>query len=343
MITKSIAFIFIKLLLIFISCTTISFAHHSRAEFPIRNVDPIELDGILTGVSWRNPHTEFELLVINADGIEESWTVEAWGGPATYASQGIERDMFVIGQKIKFLGWISTMQDNFFGSTNALLENGLETVLHFSADPVWSNFFVGGTQKAIRFGDEIPDAKEQNRGIFRNWTYAGTGQMTRDWPYTDESLRIRAQQDPLEVGVVNCEAPGMPIPMNPPLDNEFISINDNTIQLNVAYFDTTRYIYLNTSESNPLPDPSPLGYSKGHLEGNTLHVETTRINFPYFDVRNAPQSENVKVLETFTLSEDQSRLDYKYTVIDDLTFTRPATLTRVYLAIDEPFLPYGCD
>ena len=334
--------IFYNLLLLLLIIPSTTLSHHSRAEFNQR-LTPVELEGILTKVYWRNPHTEFDLLVVNADGSEVTWTVEAWGGPTTFSSQGVKRDMFVVGERIKFLGWVSSRQERFFGSTNALLESGLERVLHFSADPVWSDNYVGGTEKAIRFGDIIPDTEEQNLGIFRNWVYAGTGQQTRDWPYTAETQEIRLQFDPLYSDVDNCRAPGMPVPMNPPLDNEFIEIDDNTIQLNAGYFSTTRYIHLNVPDNQTPPEPSPLGYSVGHWEGNTLHIETTRINYPYFDVRMAPQSKNVRVLETYTLSEDQSRLDYKYTVIDHITFTRPATLTRVYLAIDEPYKTYGCD
>ena len=57
-------------------------AHHSRAGY----VDePIELEGELVDVIWRNPHVGFVLSVSNEDGEEELWEIEGFG--SIYALQ----------------------------------------------------------------------------------------------------------------------------------------------------------------------------------------------------------------------------------------------------------------
>jgi len=71
-------------------------------------------------------------------------------------------------------------------------------------------------------------------------------------------------------------------------------------------------------------------------------VTTTRINWPYFDNIGTPQSENVEMLETFTVSEDQARLDYRLTVTDPGTFTEPAVFERHWLALGEQIELYDC-
>ena len=89
--------------------------------------------------------------------------------------------------------------------------------------------------------------------------------------------------------------------------------------------------------------PSHLGYSVGRWEGSTLIVETTKINYPWVDNEaRTPQSPDVRTTERFTLSEDQSRLDYELIITDPVTFTEPATRTRTYLALDEPFDVLDC-
>ena len=89
--------------------------------------------------------------------------------------------------------------------------------------------------------------------------------------------------------------------------------------------------------------PSHLGYSVGRWEGSTLIVETTKISYPWVDNEaRTPQSPDVRTTERFTLSEDQSRLDYELIITDPVTFTEPATRTRTYLALDEPFDVLDC-
>ena len=90
--------------------------------------------------------------------------------------------------------------------------------------------------------------------------------------------------------------------------------------------------------------PSHLGYSVGRREGSTLIVETTKIDYPWVDNEaRTPQSPDVRTTERFTLSEDQSRLDYELIITDPVTFTEPATRTRTYLALDEPFDVLDCN
>ena len=137
----------------------------------------------------------------------------------------------------------------------------------------------------------------------------------------------------------------MPGIMATPHPIEFID-HGATIQLlsfsNNALIDRT--IHMN-DQSTPTSDDR-MGYSIGRWENpNTLTVETTGIAWPYqFDSRGIRQGAGVKVIETFTLSEDQSRLDYRMTVIDDEVFTEPATLIeQIYLALGESrMLPAEC-
>ena len=60
-------------LLVVLFSAQIASAHHSMAEFRGNNIH--ELQGVVTEVSWRNPHVELELQVTKADGNEVIWEI----------------------------------------------------------------------------------------------------------------------------------------------------------------------------------------------------------------------------------------------------------------------------
>jgi hypothetical protein len=80
-----------------------------------------------------------------------------------------------------------------------------------------------------------------------------------------------------------------------------------------------------------------MGSSRGRLEGNSLVIETDRIAAPAFNGVGVSQSEQMRVVERFTLSADQSRLDYEMTMTDPLSLNEPLTYRTYYLALNKPF------
>ena len=94
---------------------------------------------------------------------------------------------------------------------------------------------------------------------------------------------------------------------------------------------------------------TPLGYSTGRWEGNTLVVETTLIDWPYIDVvglATVQQSDGLHLEERFTLSEDDSELVYDITLTDAATFTEPVTANRYMIWRWQPGVeiqPFDCE
>ena len=123
---------------------------------------------------------------------------------------------------------------------------------------------------------------------------------------------------------------------------EFVE-NAGYIELLGEEFDMVRTIYLDQSLAPQAPSPSNLGHSVGRWEGGSLVVHTTHINWPYFDGIGTPQSEAVEVLEKYTLSEDQRRLDFYFEVIDPVYLDGPANVTGFWLALGEKIEPFNCE
>jgi hypothetical protein len=87
-----------------------------------------------------------------------------------------------------------------------------------------------------------------------------------------------------------------------------------------------------------------VGMSRGRWEGETLVVETTNFNGrnPVGGGRGgAPSSDAVKVTERFTrVSDDQ--IEYKYTVEDPGTWTRPWTALNYLQKTNGPIFEFAC-
>jgi hypothetical protein len=89
--------------------------------------------------------------------------------------------------------------------------------------------------------------------------------------------------------------------------------------------------------------PAHFGHSAGRWEDRTLVVTTTRVSDPYFDDLGTPQGPDSEIVERFTLSADERRLDYSATITDPLTFTAPATLRGSWEWIPgEQIKPFNC-
>ena len=79
-------------------------------------------------------------------------------------------------------------------------------------------------------------------------------------------------------------------------------------------------------------------------EGDTLVVETSRINYPFFDLPpwwGIPQTEAMELVERFTLQDET--LAYDFWAYDPTTFAAPIDKPRFLVWTWEPGLEVGTD
>ncbi len=317
-------------LIIVLVLPVVAQAHHSVAFY---SDEVVELAGELVAVEWRNPHVTWQMKVIGDAGEEELWFLEA-ASKYPLERAGVSRDLFAIGDRLTVAGNKSRREENVMLATNMLLENGEELLL-------WGNI-------AVHFGDasKAVDAASEDRGIFRVWStpaelFPDIQRRLSDLPYTESAIAGRAQWNPLDNFVTRCEQEGMPRIMVNPHPFEFIDRGD-TITLRMELYDIERTIDM-TRSSPPENEPwSRLGYSVGRWQEESLVVTTTRINWPFFDNIGTPQSEDTVVVENFTLSPDQGRIDMHITITDSNTFSEPAIVTGYWIALGETIPRYDC-
>jgi hypothetical protein len=324
-------------LLLFIM-PAVAIAHHSRSHYP----DEVqELVGELVAVHWVNPHVGFTLKVVNEAGQIEEWRVEGATNLGSMRRGGVEEDFFTLGEQVTFLGSVSIRRDRDMLVSNVLLENGTEILLSTNVPLHWSDDDV--IEYSPRATETGPvDAASENRGLYRIWSNVPdfVGQTT-DFSFTDFALAARAEWDEIDSFAERCEPEGMPRIMRNPHPFEFVD-EGSQIRMISELYDLERIIYMNDVAPPASAFTSSLGYSTGRWEGRTLIVTTSRINWPYFDNIGTPQTEEAEIVERFTLSEDQARLDYRFTSVDPTVFSRPAVYERYWVALGEDIEPYNC-
>ena len=114
------------------------------------------------------------------------------------------------------------------------------------------------------------------------------------------------------------------------------------IKLRAELYDTERTVYMGNTAIPADTLATKLGYSVGAWEGSTLVVTTTNISWPFFDNRGSTQSEAVKIVERFSLSDDQGRLDFETTVTYPPNLQQPALLKGYWLALGHTLPIYNC-
>jgi hypothetical protein len=316
-------------------------AHHSRTQYDGSEVQ--EIQGELIAVSWANPHAAFSVRVTSASGDTATWQLESWGSPYVLSRMGVTEDQFVVGSQVRLAGRVSTLVPNRFLLTNMLRPDGTEVVLTTDGDAFWNGRQVGGRSQWRN--EQISTTAEEDRGLFRVWSTARMGQARDNRiMLTERALAARESFDQSQSFVVTCEPQGMPTVMNWVYPFEFSQTEPNTITLRSEYFDLERTIHMAPAAVPEGLSPSRLGYSIGRWEddGRSLVVETTGLNWPYYDTIGTPLTPAVEITERFTLSDDQSALEYRQTVTDPATFTEPPIHESQHLALGETIDPFVC-
>ena len=311
------------------SVATGAWAHHSVAYY---GDDIVEVEGTIVDVRWRNPHVRLSLEVEDGTGGVATWNME---GSSIYPllGAGVTADLLPVGLRVTAIGKQSARDEHSMLVETVRLPDGRELVL-------WD--LVG----RVPIEKSVVDAAVEDRGIFRVWSVPRENiqlqlNQSAAQPFTDAAIASRASWNPLDNFATRCEPEGMPRIMINPHPFEFINRGDE-ITLRTELYDIARTIHMDR-DAPPADEPrSRLGYSVGAWDGDDLVVTTTRVNWPYFDNAGTQQTDAVEIIERFSLSEDQTRLDFEVTVTDEATFTAPAVLKGYWLALGDSILTYDC-
>jgi hypothetical protein len=286
------------------------FGHHSVAAFFDRS-SQTEIEGVVSALFWRNPHVGITLLVENGQGAVEEWQLEG-GTFNDLMRAGFDPGLLAVGDRLRVAGAPSRRGENAVYIDYLTLPNGAE-------------FDIRGTGEATTIASRASQGDISATGIFRVWSNSGTLYALRSPLALTSTARMAiAGWDPVRDDPgLRCEPPGMPNAILNPYPIEFVDLGES-ILIRIEEWDAVRTVHVDGGTGAEMPAPSAHGYSVGRWEGDTLIVETTQINWPYLDDKGAPQSENVSIVERFTLSDNNTRLSQQIVVIDPEYLTEPA-------------------
>jgi hypothetical protein len=313
-------------------------AHHSvGANFDRSEL--IEVEGEITEVLWQNPHIQFSITAVGPDGVEQNWDIETNSG-SIVRRIGLSPDLVSVGTRVRVAGNPGRVTDNSMWLQNMLLPNSEEILFAANVAPRWSDQTIGADIRSAVAADPGGEL-----GIFRVWTSATSPPQFwgSDHPLTPTARATRAAFDPIaDDPTADCVPKGMPYIMEQPYPMAFVDEGD-VITMQMEEYDTVRRFLMSPDADAQASVPGILGRSIGRWEGDVLVVETTDIDYPWFNNTGIPQSRHARIEERFELNEDGSRLEYEMLYTDPLAFTEFITLTKAWeWRPGEEVQPYNC-
>ena len=290
-------------------------AHHSvGAQFDRSRTT--EVAGTVAEVFWRNPHIALTLVADNEQGEQVEWEIEG-GTYNDLLRAGFDPDTVAVGDRVRAVGAPSRRGLN-------------ELYLDRLFAPTGEELMQSGVTRTD--AEAAPDSDEGSTatGIFRVWVNGGPIHRLREpLSMTPAAESASAAWDPFSDDPSHrCQPPGMPNAVLNPYPMQFVDQGEQIIQ-RIEEWDAARTIHMTAVAAEERP-PSPLGYSAGRWEGRTLIVETTQIDYPLLDDSGTPMSAEVRVVERYILSEDDTRLDLELTVTDPPNLAEPAVWEVVW-------------
>ena len=180
---------------------------------------------------------------------------------------------------------------------------------------------VGGVPagESVVVGGEIP---------YQPWAAVQKAENAAHWLERDPEIK--------------CYMPGVPRITYMPYPFQILQGTD-TILIAYEFSGTTRTIFM--SDVGDSPEPTWMGWSRGHWEGDTLVVDVTDLNDrTWFDRAGNFHSDALHVVERYTPISPY-HLMYEATIEDPKVFTRPWTVRMpLYrrLEANKQVLEYRC-
>jgi hypothetical protein len=175
------------------------------------------------------------------------------------------------------------------------------------------------------------------------WSRTSSGIAKVHLDYTPAAQAVVDGYNYLDDPSLRCVSPGLVRVSGWPYPVEIVQ---NETQVTILYesFHEVRRIHLDgRGYPEDLP-PRSMGYSLGHWDGSTLVVETEKLTAGFVDLNGQPLSENARVVERMSLSDDGQTMRSELTLYDPESYNRPITRFRAWRKTPETvILEYDCD
>jgi hypothetical protein len=163
---------------------------------------------------------------------------------------------------------------------------------------------------------------DEDASYARNWFGDDRNPILQPW--AAEAIRLQREREmqglPDASGFTTCRPMGVPFILTYVRPIQFLQTPDRVIMV-YQYDHQSRVVHLNRPHSKNLK-PSYYGESVGHYDGETLVADTIGFNDKtWIDKFGTPHTEQLHVVERYSLIDGGERLKVAFTVSDPGAFT----------------------
>ena len=302
-------------------------AHHSvSAEFD--TTQQTELQGEITEVWFSNPHVRYRLTITNADGGSEHWELQG-GNVTTLLRQNWTADSLRVGDRVTAHGDIGRDGAKKLRIREVTTADG--RVVPPPRDGTRSNRDEVVASSGKRYGYGQPPVRPIDiSGAWRNdyrWRVTVDDLEPKPTPFTAEGRRLFEATEPWHDPALRCVAPALPRIFGAPYNMEIVDAGTHYLMVFVEH-NTPRRVYMDGRSAPSDQPPSPMGFSVGRWEGDTLVIETTHLTPAWLDGSGLPMSgEGTRIVERYEVAENGLTMD-RIMTIHDPYYTEPLVRRR---------------
>lgn len=313
-------------------------AHHSF----VTHYDPtrsMELRGTVLDFFLKSPHSFLYVEAASESGDNVTWEIEMPSIPLLRRF-GISADTFKPGDQVSVNVWPNRVEGNPL---------------------VWGQGYITADGRALGKFPPTPEVESVYLAA------SGVERLQGRWrvpvpmfdhtesplPLTPAGLSAVRTYDPQESPANRCEPNNVPAAYHSPYQFD-IHIEDAEAVIHQEMYNVTRTIRLDSEPQRAEPT-GVFGLATGRIDGDELVIESMGFPASGWGLGTAsdglgastdiPSSDQKKLVERFSVSEDGQTLIVRYLLEDPVYLTESysgtATLDRV--ADNEPLYPYECE
>jgi hypothetical protein len=367
----------VKLLRLAAACAAILGAGTGSAHHGFGNFDrsrEVTLEGTITSIDFVNPHAYVYFEATNADGTKVAKRCEMRAATVLRRS-GWSAEMFKAGEPIKIEGAPDRFDANSCYVHTVVFADGTTADRYAQLSKAAPAAVAAAAPRAARLpsgepnitGDWAPEQVVMTDPRGRSGALVPVSRVEEFEPGTAPAPqggagggagggRGGARVAYTEAGRIAAEAFRGGTADNPRMRCETTSIlfdwtfdgpvnritqGGDTITLQYGQLGFTRTIHMNMAEHPANIEPSRAGHSIGRWDNDVLIVDTVGFAPGYLNppIRN---SEQLHVVERFTLDPDAMTLTREYTATDPVYFTDEYTGRDTIGVADLPYSPDAC-
>lgn len=302
-------------------------AHHSvAAEFDTSQ--RAELAGEITQVWFTNPHIRYRLTVTNADGAREDWELQG-GNVTNLLRQNWTANSLRVGDRVTASGALGRNGAKKLQIREIVTADGRVVPARSGTPPTPRDTIVASADKVYAYGARRADPIDIT-GPWRNdfkWRVTVDDLDPKPTPFTAEGRRLFEATQPWHDYSLRCLAPGLPRIFGAPYNMDIVDAGSHYLMIYLEH-NTPRRVWMDGRTPPANTPATPMGFSVGRWEGETLVIETTHLSPSWLDGSGLPmKGDGTRTVERYEFADDRLSVERTMTVYDPY-YTAPLVRTR---------------